>query len=363
MKFLSLSEENKIKKFMDEHNILERAKMLQEEWERISDKKIEDITMLYHYTSIEGLKGILDSSSLWFTDGKFLNDSTEFIHGIEKIRKCAIDIKNKNNDTINKKDIDNFFDTKVDLLIEKIGKKIENTFVLSASVNNDLLMLWSNYAKYAGYNIGIDFKKLKQMMYGTNIGNGNYDEKIKYSSFDGDIKNYGNFIVDYCGIIYDEKIQEKIICYDLEAFYKEICTNYYDKLDSIMISGVYKNENLKFVIDETVETMAASLSLIILFLKNKGFYPEEEFRISITDLKGEYVKEFLKFRSRDERSIPYLEVVFKANSTRKILPIGSITTGPTNMDFISEEGLLEYLKHSEYDLVDKIYKSQITLRY
>ena len=32
---------------------------------------------IYHYTSIQGLKGILESKSLWLTHYKFLNDPNE----------------------------------------------------------------------------------------------------------------------------------------------------------------------------------------------------------------------------------------------------------------------------------------------
>ncbi len=35
----------------------------------------------YHYTTAAGLRGILESKSLWVTDHRFLNDTSEFTHG------------------------------------------------------------------------------------------------------------------------------------------------------------------------------------------------------------------------------------------------------------------------------------------
>jgi hypothetical protein len=37
---------------------------------------------LYHYTDGRGLKGILESETIWFTDYRHLNDPSELIHGI-----------------------------------------------------------------------------------------------------------------------------------------------------------------------------------------------------------------------------------------------------------------------------------------
>jgi Protein of unknown function (DUF2971) len=40
-------------------------------------------TPLYHYTDGRGLKGIIESQTIWFTDFRHLNDTSELIHGIE----------------------------------------------------------------------------------------------------------------------------------------------------------------------------------------------------------------------------------------------------------------------------------------
>jgi hypothetical protein len=44
--------------------------------------------MIYHYTNSAGLKGILESGNLWFSDIFGLNDPSELRHGLG----CAIDI-------------------------------------------------------------------------------------------------------------------------------------------------------------------------------------------------------------------------------------------------------------------------------
>jgi hypothetical protein len=40
-------------------------------------------TPLYHYTDGVGLKGIMESQTIWFTEYRHLNDPSELLHGIE----------------------------------------------------------------------------------------------------------------------------------------------------------------------------------------------------------------------------------------------------------------------------------------
>jgi hypothetical protein len=38
---------------------------------------------LYHYTDGLGLRGIIESGQIWFTDYRHLNDPSELVHGID----------------------------------------------------------------------------------------------------------------------------------------------------------------------------------------------------------------------------------------------------------------------------------------
>jgi hypothetical protein len=44
---------------------------------------------LYHYTTACGLKGILESGQIWFTDYRHLNDPSELVHGINMAHSAA----------------------------------------------------------------------------------------------------------------------------------------------------------------------------------------------------------------------------------------------------------------------------------
>src|SRR6266700_6216266 len=54
----------------------------------LADKKTGLLPRLYHYTSQEGLLGILSSKTLWATRIQYLNDSTEFAYTLALLKKA-----------------------------------------------------------------------------------------------------------------------------------------------------------------------------------------------------------------------------------------------------------------------------------
>jgi Protein of unknown function (DUF2971) len=46
---------------------------------------------LYHYTDARGLKGIIESGTIWFTDYRHMNDPSELVHGMEFAHLVAND--------------------------------------------------------------------------------------------------------------------------------------------------------------------------------------------------------------------------------------------------------------------------------
>ncbi len=41
--------------------------------------------LLWHYTNLSSLLGIIESKELWATDLRYLNDRTEFAYGLEQV--------------------------------------------------------------------------------------------------------------------------------------------------------------------------------------------------------------------------------------------------------------------------------------
>jgi hypothetical protein len=114
-----------------------------------------DDELIYHYTSLSGLVGIIRSDHLWATDIRFLNDTSEAKYTIESITKIMrAQLLKKPDD--NKSLLKN---------LAWIWERIEwdsRSFVTCFCQKDDLLCQWRGYGRL-GYSIGFDRKVLEQL--------------------------------------------------------------------------------------------------------------------------------------------------------------------------------------------------------
>lgn len=103
---------------------------------------------LYHYTTAAGLQGIISSKSLWTTDYRFLNDTSEFRYGwklmVSAIDRREVDIKERSSFA---------WDT-IALFLRDMDKA--TAFVGSLTPHGDLLSQWRGYNRGQGFAIGFD---------------------------------------------------------------------------------------------------------------------------------------------------------------------------------------------------------------
>ena len=102
---------------------------------------------LYHYTSLKGLKGILESDCLWATDAFKSNDLTEIKFGGEILKKKLIE------SGISKNDAEKF----IEVIYKAIKEKAKGVFITCFSgvikdkyrEDNGVLSQWRGYGSYA----------------------------------------------------------------------------------------------------------------------------------------------------------------------------------------------------------------------
>jgi len=252
---------------------------------------------LYHYTTINGLKGIIGNRSIWFTHISTLNDPTELKYGKELIINLIKNEINKKNDLIINKILT--------LLIEEINRFDEimyETYVACFCESDNLLSQWRGYAtKGGGYNIGLVITS---------------DTKFYHTLDESEKESY----IILRKIIYNAEIQNKII------------------KDYISLIIKYLNDAIKYYksrggFPAIWENMAAMESVNILFdimftLKNSVFSEENEWRLIIvrqTDHKANQ----LQFRENEKGLIPYINTfIIEKNENDLFFPIRSINIGP-----------------------------------
>jgi Protein of unknown function (DUF2971) len=111
--------------------------------------KIRDT--LYHYTTAAGLKGILESESIWFTDFRHLNDPSEVEHGLELCRD-VIGLRKQDQDGR----VRLFLDMLADFMrMDNLSRTLEY-FIGSFSQASDDLGQWRAYGDN-GRGVAIGF--------------------------------------------------------------------------------------------------------------------------------------------------------------------------------------------------------------
>jgi Protein of unknown function (DUF2971) len=106
---------------------------------------------LYHYTDSHGLKGIMESGQIWFTDYRHLNDPSELKYGLDMTRRAA--------EKIAAATADGFLATFLNLFIDMFQHhQFEDTldfYIASFSRKRNNLGQWRAYADNGrGFAIG-----------------------------------------------------------------------------------------------------------------------------------------------------------------------------------------------------------------
>ena len=208
---------------------------------------------IFHYTSPEGILGILNSKSLFATDLNYLNDKSEGIYGLSLLQRELNSLLN------GKKLLEPYILREIKEAREDIKNSyLFHTYTISFSMDSDLLGMWNYYTKgnsIRGYNIGFNVGKLLNNIH-INVDNEN-DKKV-----------------DLVGEEYLHPVHGKVIySYDrqidiLKSIIDEL-TEFYDEF----IESDYKMETLAYFIVRKV-------LFVSVFFKDECFRQEQEYRIA-----------------------------------------------------------------------------------
>lgn len=256
----------------------------------------EDIKILYHYTNLEGLIGIINSNKLRLTNSYFLNDSTEYEHGLVILR---IVLRRLERD----KTLSLKFNYIQGLKTKGFWKNSlrDGVFTASFCIKKDLLSQWRAYSGGIGVNIGFLSEPMLDYvdaMHGKAI----------YS-----VKNQA-------------EILEKIIRACLEII----------PLDYDYVSAGHK---------DPVVAILAKIFLILPFFKNRHFEEETEYRI-VYRMKLSDEKHLVKHVSLSQGIKSYIELPFESKewNSSTTNEIGQVTVGPAEHQSRVANEIKEFIK-------------------
>lgn len=105
---------------------------------------------LFHYTDSETLLKIIENRSIWMTHALYTNDSSEFIHGMEKFKNALNILEDKGVEKSWLNRIREFFD-------QEMRSPLAEPYVFSMTEQCDQLSQWRGYGDNCkGLSIGFD---------------------------------------------------------------------------------------------------------------------------------------------------------------------------------------------------------------
>lgn len=256
-------------------------------------------SLVYHYTSLEGFVGIVQSRSLWLSDYSYLNDKRELMHGVETIRKVIAEMLPMNADA-RVADLLGAWDR--ELAVPK-----HRVCVASFSSEGDSLSQWRAYGPIA---IGISPYHLPIHAYQANLRPVEYDREAQ------------------------NKLTTVYLNHMTQAYMADLSEGRLER-----IPDAYHRT------DRHVELAA--------FFKDPAFRDEQEYRLAYIEDPVAFQSEELpvppkRFRVHKSKLLPYVvsDELFPLEGQREPLEIKEVVLGP-GTDELLERGICEFLASCE----------------
>ena len=288
---------------------------------------------LYHYTTAEGICGIVENREFVATKSDFLNDKMEFQYAVEVMERLI-------ERYIVNTDLRMQFSAKLKAEIDRIGiissdhaaldEDEMSFYVVAFSKQNNNSLLWAEFTDFRGYCLEFDYEKIVEgfrhrvFLHGTVI----YDEEEQMNGLLESLLSCIHSLV--------EKGAK-----DLQGFFEE--------------DAIPSEESL----DQLVDAMAVVCSVYTMFFKKSYFAGEEEYRFIFPPLHYEKGQDRPQFRLLDQIFLPYIMV--ELETEQQELPLQSVMVGAKNNSDIAVRGMKYFLKTQGLDI--PVLLSDIPLRY
>ncbi len=291
--------------------------------------------LLYHYTTADGLKGIVTKKQIWATNTDYLNDTSEIAHG-KKLTVNALEVicVDPNNvlrgsdasvlvETGQQEAQTKTMEVMTKLLTSLKTEKIRDYYLVSFCESGNLLSQWRGYGNYGGgYAIGFTIKE---------------PEASSHKSF------------KLLKVLYDREQQQTLI-EKLTRGVSDILVDHFNTSESTMKSIEERPDS-----ESILEAANVVLRYSLIQLKSPGFSEEREWRLCFDSPERQI--EDVEFRTANGILVPYIEKPIAELG----MEIESVCCGPTLHPEISVQSVKMLLAKNEMKEV-QVHPSGITLR-
>lgn len=236
-----------------------------------------DMGVLFHYTSLPGLLGIVTSRTIWASDIRYLNDSLEYSLAAKIAREQLGGSYS--------------FDKQLTGALEGLDQR--DAFAVSLSENGDLLSQWRAYCEPGrGVSVGFDVTRLQQ------------------------VTDAHDFV--FMPAIYDPEVQVHLV-------------------RLVVGNAVAAYEERKLEREAIIDAFVDDMSLLARVLKHESFAEEREWRIISIHDRSDNLRpvatsvgrssERIAVRDNGQRLVPYYSLPLPHEE--RTLGIESVIVGPT----------------------------------
>jgi hypothetical protein len=306
--------------------------------------------VLYHYTTADGLKGIVENDELWATSAYYLNDSTEIMYGYQLIDEALEAWRKKVNPPENSMAGGLVYTLQRQFGHDYLKRNIITPIYLTCFCEEDnLLSQWRAYGQSGGYSVC--FRVLSEgIVYGLKPEPSVYSARCVKVEYDrGEQLHRIVELLDFLVPITDDaQVTEAI--------------RSLDNLSSFgfgWLSGTIS----EILMDESVA------------FKNPAFAVEKEWRLVVRSREllkqgtddGDHTKLQIRFRAARGQLTPYVRLIpsgtaFPITGDGKKLPIESVHCGPVGDRVSTWMAVRMLLDRYDYKAA-RIHRSEIPLAF
>jgi hypothetical protein len=322
---------------------LRRVSKYEEDRERVYSTIRPAKGLLFHYTSTEGFKGIIEKNELWATFAYFLNDSKEILYGC-RILKEALDEWMSSNprpeSALSRSLAEQLKGAFGDAFLNM--KVVRPIFLSCFCEDDNLLSQWRAYGKSGGYSLGFQVPAADPVW-----GLGFKPEPTTLTAVWAKVEYNENDQLNRCKSILDSILP----LFDDPAI-----------VNAIAEIGPHPQCGYSVIFRRMVDLL---LEEVVSF-KSEAFASEKEWRVVVRQRErikqgeddGSKIVKPYQFRIRDGMLIPYVRLIPPKKDDR--LPITSVLCGPMNDQITATIAVPLLLQ--EYKFQARVSRSDISVR-
>jgi hypothetical protein len=264
---------------------------------------------LYHYTSLDGLKGILSTHQIWVTDVAYLNDSLELQLASSLIERCTADAAEDASDPC-----------KELLRRSQVGGSQADVgqgyYVACFCDDRDLLSQWRAYgAQGGGYALGFSAYEM---------------------AYEG--------LVALRRVVYDPVEQEQLV----RGVIARTCAAF----DLVAAGRTTAQLDADHTFPSFAQLLASHFKEFLVTFKHDTFSAEKEWRIFLPFSQDQHLG-FVRFRGARGQAVPYMALHPRTPSpAMPLLPIVEVIHGPSLHPDLTKKSLNLLLQSTDYDHVE-----------